>query len=66
LPQHIDLIIKTVDLVKKCCNPVCQPAISEAARRFALKVPGLFSPDDVRVLPIQQSVVDDCEKVVFW
>jgi hypothetical protein len=56
---------KTVDPVKECCNPVCQPAISEAARKLALKVPGLFSPDDVRVSPVQQSVVDDCERVVL-
>ena len=49
---------KTVDPVKESCNPVCQPAISEAARRLALKVPGLFSLEDVRVSPVQQSIVD--------
>eukprot|EP01018_Ginkgo_biloba_P027705 Gb_33981 [translate_table: standard] len=56
---------KTVDPVKECCNPVCQPAISEAARRLALTMPGLFSPEDVRMSPMQQSVVDDCERVVL-
>ncbi|KAH9305773.1 hypothetical protein KI387_010177, partial [Taxus chinensis] len=56
---------KTVDPVKECCNPVCQPAISEAARRLALKAPGLFSEDDVRMSPLQQTVVDDCQRVVL-
>ncbi|XP_057825145.2 uncharacterized GPI-anchored protein At1g61900 isoform X1 [Cryptomeria japonica] len=56
---------KTVDPVKECCSPVCQPAISEAARRLALKAPGLFSEDDVRMSPLQQTVVDDCHRVVL-
>lgn len=56
---------KTVDPVKECCSPVCQPAISEAARRLALKAPGLFSEDDVRLSPLQQTVVDDCHRVVL-
>ena len=56
---------KIVDPMKECCNPVCQPAISEAARRLALNVPGLFSPDDVRVSPVQRSVVDNCVRVVL-
>ena len=37
----------------------------EATRRLALKVPRLFSPDDVRVSPVQQSIVDDCVRVAL-
>ena len=54
-----------MDPVKEFCNPVCQPAISEAARRLALKVLGLFSPDDVRVSLVQRYIVDDCVMVVL-
>eukprot|EP00252_Welwitschia_mirabilis_P013177 TRINITY_DN2908_c0_g1_i1.p1 TRINITY_DN2908_c0_g1~~TRINITY_DN2908_c0_g1_i1.p1 ORF type:complete len:479 (+),score=97.13 TRINITY_DN2908_c0_g1_i1:404-1840(+) len=55
---------KTVNPVKECCNPICQPAISEAARKLALKVPGLISSDYV-ISPSHQSVIADCEKVAL-
>lgn len=54
-----------IDLVKECCNQICQNAILEAARKIALKAYELLSVDPPHALPEHSTRVDDCKNIVL-
>ncbi|KAL6992785.1 hypothetical protein U1Q18_010900 [Sarracenia purpurea var. burkii] len=54
-----------IDLVNECCDQICQNAISEAARKLALKAYDLLSMDGDHELSDDHSTrVNDCEVIV--
>ncbi|KAF8391555.1 hypothetical protein HHK36_023861 [Tetracentron sinense] len=56
---------KKVDPVTECCSQICQDAISDAARKIALKDYGLSSMDGTHVLPEHSTKIDDCKSIVI-
>lgn len=54
-----------IDLVKECCDQVCQNAILEAATRIASKGSDLLGLDGPHVLPEHSTRVNDCKSVVL-
>ncbi|KAI8001707.1 putative GPI-anchored protein [Camellia lanceoleosa] len=53
-----------IDVVNECCNQICQNAISEAARKLALKAYDLLSIDGSPALSDHSARVDDCKIIV--
>ncbi|XP_052202873.1 uncharacterized GPI-anchored protein At1g61900-like isoform X2 [Diospyros lotus] len=53
-----------IDLVNECCNQICQNAISEAARKLALKAYDLLSTDKSHALSDHSTRVSDCKVIV--
>jgi len=55
----------TVDPLRECCRPVCQPVITEAAVRLASRDSSSLSKNAALESPTEQVIVDDCKGVVF-
>ncbi|XP_009789015.1 putative GPI-anchored protein At1g61900 isoform X1 [Nicotiana tabacum] len=53
-----------IDLVNECCEQTCQNAISEAAKKLALKAYDLLSMDGSHVLADHTTRVNDCKRIV--
>ncbi|KAL6990787.1 hypothetical protein U1Q18_008909 [Sarracenia purpurea var. burkii] len=53
-----------IDLVNECCGQICQNAISEAAKKLALKAYNLLSMDGSHVLSDHSTRVNDCKVIV--
>ncbi|XP_042520610.1 uncharacterized GPI-anchored protein At1g61900 isoform X2 [Macadamia integrifolia] len=54
-----------IDPVNECCRQICQNAISEAAKKIALKNYSLSSTDGADLLPEYSSKIDDCKSIVL-
>uniref|UniRef100_A0A5B7ABC9 SPARK domain-containing protein n=1 Tax=Davidia involucrata TaxID=16924 RepID=A0A5B7ABC9_DAVIN len=54
-----------IDLVKECCGQICLNAISEAARKLALKAYGLLSIVGSHTLSDHSTRVNDCKSIVL-
>ncbi|XP_031131503.1 uncharacterized GPI-anchored protein At1g61900-like [Ipomoea triloba] len=54
-----------IDLVNECCEQICQTAISEAARKLALKAYDLPSMGGSHVLSDQSPRANDCKRIVL-
>ncbi|KAF8414090.1 hypothetical protein HHK36_002089 [Tetracentron sinense] len=54
-----------IDPVNECCSQICQNAISEAARKIALKDYDLSSMDETHVLPEHSTKINDCKSIVL-
>ncbi|KAK2974819.1 hypothetical protein RJ640_005603 [Escallonia rubra] len=53
-----------IDLVNECCEQVCQNAISDAARKLALKAYSLLGVDGPHVGSDHTNRVSDCRSIV--
>lgn len=54
-----------IDLVNECCEQVCQNAISEAAKKLALKAYDLMSIDGRHAVTDQSTRIGDCRNIVL-
>ncbi|CAK9146849.1 unnamed protein product [Ilex paraguariensis] len=54
-----------IDLVNECCEQVCQNAISEAAKKLALKAYDLLSMDGSHALSDHSTRVNDCKSIIL-
>lgn len=54
-----------VDPVNECCSQICQNAISDAARKIAIRDGGLSGMNDAHILPGYSSRLDDCKSIVL-
>lgn len=54
-----------IDLVNECCEQICQNAISEAAKKLALKAYDLMSMDGHHALSDQSNRIGDCRSIVL-
>lgn len=54
----------SVDPLKECCRPVCQPAIMEAALRISLGASSLMANADLIGKAAVMNVLSDCKGVV--
>ncbi|KAJ6833226.1 putative GPI-anchored protein [Iris pallida] len=55
----------TVDPLKECCRPLCQPAIMEAAVRISSKEAGFLDNSDIPGATADINAVNDCKSVVY-
>lgn len=55
----------TVDPLRECCRPVCQPVIAEAAVHLASRDSSSLSKNAALESPTEKVIVDDCKGVVF-
>ncbi|XP_073116310.1 uncharacterized GPI-anchored protein At1g61900 isoform X1 [Elaeis guineensis] len=55
----------TVDPLKECCRPVCQPAIVEAALHISLGGASMFENSNIPGSGTEVNVVNDCKGVVY-
>ncbi|URD80773.1 hypothetical protein MUK42_02380 [Musa troglodytarum] len=55
----------TVDLLKECCRPICQPAIMEAALQISLGGASMLDNSRIPGTAAGISVVNDCKGVVY-
>ncbi|KAH9315016.1 hypothetical protein KI387_023643, partial [Taxus chinensis] len=56
---------KSVDPLKECCRPVCQPVIVEAAVRLASRDSSSLTKNAALASPAELAAVNDCKGVVF-
>ncbi|KAK6917300.1 SPARK domain [Dillenia turbinata] len=56
---------ENIDMVKECCEQTCQNAISEAARKLALKAYDLLSIGTSHNLPEHSIRYDDCKSIAL-
>ncbi|KAJ8615881.1 hypothetical protein MRB53_035253 [Persea americana] len=54
----------SVDPLKECCRPICQPAIMEAALHISLGASSLVANDNIIGKGAQMDVLSDCKGVV--
>ncbi|KAM3362624.1 putative GPI-anchored protein [Capsicum galapagoense] len=54
---------KKIDLVNECCEQTCENAISEAAKKLALKAYDLLSMEGAEVLSDHSTRVNDCRRI---
>ncbi|XP_077225303.1 GPI-anchored protein isoform X2 [Tasmannia lanceolata] len=55
----------TVDPLKECCRPVCQPAIMDAALRISFGGSSLAENTNMIGKPTEMDVLSDCKGVVY-
>ena len=55
----------TVDPLKECCRPICQPAIMEAAVHISLKETSFLDSSKIPETTAGIDVVQDCKAVVY-
>ncbi|XP_059661072.1 uncharacterized GPI-anchored protein At1g61900-like [Cornus florida] len=54
-----------IDPVSECCSPICQNALSDAARSITLKGYDISSLNEASFLPVHLSAIEDCKKIVL-
>ncbi|KAJ7236559.1 hypothetical protein O6H91_Y446800 [Diphasiastrum complanatum] len=56
---------KAVDPLKECCDPVCKPALIQAATQLATKSPPIVVAHSEMIEASRSQVLDDCMDVVL-
>lgn len=59
------LACEKIDLIKECCNQICQNAILEAATKLASKGSDLLGLDGSHILPEHSTRINDCRSIVL-